>query len=475
MKEINYKCSLCGYEYIETLEDSINVDNNPELRDEVLSAMTFIHVCPKCNNKNFIPQSMIYSCFKSGFISYLGDLYDCYKSYDAFVNVSDLMSIKEDNLRYSFATTFFDFRTNIIALENNIDPKALRLFFVILRNKILNNYKDDIKNIDSMYLEYNDNDLVICLEVSNDDIRMIPFDFNYYNSMLNELYEVLDGNNALYLDLELAEDLLFNKRGNFYVDDNYYDVGLIDYKGIATRVYIPSLLNGMVEVGDEVVIYSNTEVYTAVLLNIRHGHLLDFSANLLGFPTVISKKSDSLVNTLDVVIDNTPLIDALKLYKEKNERDYRPDDLMNNTFVFVKFDGDKIVLNSGYLSLFTKNSGDLKCASLDNIIRMVLNDPNTYKGIRFEEIDLSLDNLSLMDYRESVFFSYNEKMSNLIGLLTDSEKLYLGDVYLDIIYSIDGRISKEEALKKHNLSLDDFNYLSNTAIRKLRNIIFIDY
>ena len=51
----------------------------------------------------------------------------------------------------------------------------------------------------------------------------------------------------------------------------------------------------------------------------------------------------------------------------------------------------------------------------------------------------------------------------------------LGDVYLDIIYSIDGRISKEEALKKHNLSLDDFNYLSNTAIRKLRNIILIDY
>ena len=64
MKEINYKCSLCGYEYIETLEDSINVDNNPELRDEVLSAMTFIHVCPKCNNRAFIKRGF-YALSKS--------------------------------------------------------------------------------------------------------------------------------------------------------------------------------------------------------------------------------------------------------------------------------------------------------------------------------------------------------------------------------------------------------------------------
>ena len=61
MKEINYKCSLCGYEYIETLEDSINVDNNPELREELLKTWnkTIIEYTYRKDTRFWIDQSTL--------------------------------------------------------------------------------------------------------------------------------------------------------------------------------------------------------------------------------------------------------------------------------------------------------------------------------------------------------------------------------------------------------------------------------
>ena len=478
MKEIDYTCEKCGFKYKENIYNEVNIMDNPELRDDVLTGMIFMHNCPNCNNKTFIPQSMIYSDFKNGFMSYLGDLYDCYKNYDAFINISDLAL--EDNtpkLNYSFSTNLLDFKTNIIASENHIDTRYLRIFFVILRHNLLKVYKDDIEEIRSMSLDYSsDNKLLINLEIKENDLRTIPFNFEYYNDLLPEITRIMEGNNALMLDLDLAQNIILNKNGYCYIDNNIYHVGLIEHNGIIEEVYIPELLKDYCEAGDDVVVYSEDSLYNAVILNVREGHLLDFSLELLGYPTVIGKRELKAVRKVDIKIDNSPLVDALKLYKEKKDIDYRPDDLMFNTFVFAEIENDILKDDDGYVRIYASNDDGLKIASsLDDVIRIVTMDPKSYKGILFVDANLKMEAHELLDYRSSIYFSYNERMSSFIDMITDLEKAYLGDVYLDIIYSIDGRISKEEVINKHNLDLDNYNYLCNVAIRKIRNIILINY
>lgn len=75
-REIKITCPICNEEHGYTIWDSINVQVNPEMKDQILNKKLFDWECPKCGNYFNIPYGFIYHDMEEGFLIAVAANYD---------------------------------------------------------------------------------------------------------------------------------------------------------------------------------------------------------------------------------------------------------------------------------------------------------------------------------------------------------------------------------------------------------------
>ena len=60
-KDIQYTCPYCNKEFTTVIYDNVNVKDDSDMRDMVVSGDTFRHVCPHCHTHFMIQNPMVYS------------------------------------------------------------------------------------------------------------------------------------------------------------------------------------------------------------------------------------------------------------------------------------------------------------------------------------------------------------------------------------------------------------------------------
>ena len=60
MPSISIKCRNCGAESAAEWRSIINVADNPELKEQVISGSLFIHECPHCGTHSLIAEPVVY-------------------------------------------------------------------------------------------------------------------------------------------------------------------------------------------------------------------------------------------------------------------------------------------------------------------------------------------------------------------------------------------------------------------------------
>ena len=70
-KELKYTCPYCGREFDITVYESVNSEQDPDLRDACLSGDLFRHSCPHCNTDFMVQYPLVYSDPKNKFVIWL--------------------------------------------------------------------------------------------------------------------------------------------------------------------------------------------------------------------------------------------------------------------------------------------------------------------------------------------------------------------------------------------------------------------
>lgn len=120
-------CPKCHQLFeVDTL-DFINVTVNPELRDKFLKVELFSYKCPHCGYELFTPYPFIYCDEEHHFIVIYGDvdyIYDLTHEHKDYLKKCLTKSSLEE-MTITGATNIFLAREKIIALENDLDHKAV--------------------------------------------------------------------------------------------------------------------------------------------------------------------------------------------------------------------------------------------------------------------------------------------------------------------------------------------------------------
>ncbi|MBR3364123.1 MAG: CpXC domain-containing protein [Solobacterium sp.] len=70
-KELKYTCPYCGREFDITVYESVNSEQDPDLRDACLSGDLFRHSCPHCHTDFMVQYPLVYSDPKNKFVIWL--------------------------------------------------------------------------------------------------------------------------------------------------------------------------------------------------------------------------------------------------------------------------------------------------------------------------------------------------------------------------------------------------------------------
>lgn len=60
-KEVRYSCPYCGREFDMTVYESVNTEQDPDLRDSCLSGDIFRHSCPHCHTEFMVQYPLVYA------------------------------------------------------------------------------------------------------------------------------------------------------------------------------------------------------------------------------------------------------------------------------------------------------------------------------------------------------------------------------------------------------------------------------
>ena len=71
--EVNYRCPYCGRDFSVTVYDSVNAQNDPELRERAMSGDLFRHSCPHCKTDFMIQNPLVYSDPERKFVIWLSN------------------------------------------------------------------------------------------------------------------------------------------------------------------------------------------------------------------------------------------------------------------------------------------------------------------------------------------------------------------------------------------------------------------
>lgn len=183
-EEIKYTCPYCGKEFEIEIYHSVNINEDPDLRERCLSGDIFQHFCPHCHKDFMIQNPLLYEDPEHKFVLWVSGN-----------DVGDLSSLSKPLIEKGYTlrrcSTVKEFVEKIQIFEDGVDDIAVELakydsFIDFLESRKGN--PQDVTSIDYVYTK----DDVMKIDIKMDDRGMsflIP---------LSGLKEELESNKELF-------------------------------------------------------------------------------------------------------------------------------------------------------------------------------------------------------------------------------------------------------------------------------------
>ena len=159
-KEI-IKCPKCGAEGDFTLWESINVDLNPELKEQILNEELFLWTCPRCGAKVFVPAGTIYHDMKRKTMIFFDFNDEADAEKEAEIEIPEMFD-KLGGYQFRIVHNLMDMKEKIFILDAGLDDIAIEYWKYCMRHII---YKNEISDEDDIRFnglcKADDSDLIL--------------------------------------------------------------------------------------------------------------------------------------------------------------------------------------------------------------------------------------------------------------------------------------------------------------------------
>ena len=164
-REMKYSCPYCGREFDITVYESVNTEQDPDLRDACLSGDIFRHSCPHCHTDFMVQNPLVYIDAAHKFVIWLS-------SQDTGADLSALSGpLDAQGYKLRRCKTLKEFTEKIQIFEDGMDDVLVELAKYDSFIEYIDNKKGDPSSVTGVEYQRADNG-VLKVNVRTDDRGM---------------------------------------------------------------------------------------------------------------------------------------------------------------------------------------------------------------------------------------------------------------------------------------------------------------
>ncbi|MDD6257923.1 MAG: CpXC domain-containing protein [Erysipelotrichaceae bacterium] len=152
--EITYTCPYCGKQFPITIYDTVNVREDPDLRERCLSGDIFRHSCPHCHKDFMVQNPMLYEDPDKHFVLYVSQN----DPGNTFKEAGE--ALKKKGYRLRRVSTIKEFTEKISVFEDGMNDIAVELAKYDSFIEFINNRKGKPEDITSIDYQYTHDDVM---------------------------------------------------------------------------------------------------------------------------------------------------------------------------------------------------------------------------------------------------------------------------------------------------------------------------
>ncbi|MCQ2497226.1 MAG: CpXC domain-containing protein [Lachnospiraceae bacterium] len=183
--ERTIKCPKCGKEFKVNVWNSINLSENPELKEKVLSGEVFQATCDECKEVAFLEYNMLYHDDENDMMLHLvsGELTD-QQVIDSYIKATDVLKIAREEYIMRITKSPEQLREKVYIFDQGLDDRAIEIMKLVILSKIKNEVKADIEEIILRTEKDNEEPKMFLFRTSEKKVGSVPF--------IKELYEDIE-------------------------------------------------------------------------------------------------------------------------------------------------------------------------------------------------------------------------------------------------------------------------------------------
>lgn len=153
-RDIQYKCPYCGKEFTITVYDSVNSEQDPDLRERCLSGDIFRHSCPHCHKDFMIQNPLLYMDPKHKFVIWVNES-------DNITGLSNLVEpLRKAGYTLRRCPTVSKFIEKITVLEDEVNDVMVELAKYDSFIEFIDNRKGNPQDVTAVSYEYTKDDIM---------------------------------------------------------------------------------------------------------------------------------------------------------------------------------------------------------------------------------------------------------------------------------------------------------------------------
>lgn len=161
-RDITYTCPYCGKEFTITVYDSVNVSQDPDLRDRCITGDVFRHSCPHCHKDFMIQNPLLYMDPEHKFVIWVSEE-------ENIRHMEQLVEpLKKAGYTLRRCPVVKQFVEKIAVLEDGVDDVMVELAKYDSFIEYIDNRKGNPQDVSDVRYEYTKDDIMKITIVADD-------------------------------------------------------------------------------------------------------------------------------------------------------------------------------------------------------------------------------------------------------------------------------------------------------------------
>ncbi len=195
-------CPKCGSISEQKIYQSVNINLDPNMREEVLNGNVFKFHCPSCKASLSIYYPLLYHDMNNKFMIQ----FDPKNEYDEeeFKTLENMNPMK--GYLYRIVHIPYQLIDKILIFEQKLDDKVIEVLKEFLK---ASNNNSEIRELDFAKMK-DDTFSFICVNNKGEAIGMIPYSNDLYDMIYEKFYDKLKDIKKYKIDSDFAQEFLNN-------------------------------------------------------------------------------------------------------------------------------------------------------------------------------------------------------------------------------------------------------------------------